>query len=343
MSARQHFRLGLFILGGLAALVIILLIATAGNFFRPSMMIETYMDSSVQGLEVGAPVKFRGVQIGEVTRLGFTSVEYEQDVPPAERKRYVLVRARLWPDRFATTPQEALFEDDVLEQLVEAGLRVRMAAQGITGMNYLEADFADPAEHPPLDHPWDPEYAYLPSAPSITMQFIEYAEKLLERIDDIDIEGVVGNLNSLLVNLDDTVSSIDVEGIAGRADDLIGELETTATSAERIMESVENLLDHPDTQALPGETRETMRQLRRTAEQAEIGELVARIEGMVERLDRGVEVNEAKLAETLEELQSTTRSLRSLSEDVRRNPAGTLFGAPPPRSIMDRDNRGEER
>ena len=44
----------------------------AGNVFKRTVTIETYFDESVQGLDVGSAVKYRGVQIGRVTRIGFT-------------------------------------------------------------------------------------------------------------------------------------------------------------------------------------------------------------------------------------------------------------------------------
>ncbi|WP_018951742.1 MlaD family protein [Thioalkalivibrio sp. AKL12] len=337
MSARHHFRLGLFILGGLAALVAALLILTAGNLLRPSIQIETYMDSSVQGLEVGAPVKFRGVNIGEVTDLTFTSVVYESDVRPRDRRRYVMVRARLYPDRFAASAQEGEFETRILENLVDAGLRVRMAAQGITGMSYLETDFSEPGTHPPLAHDWEPHSIYVPSAPSTAMQFLEYAENLLKRIDELDIEGVVDNLTNLLVTVDTTLNELDTGRLAEQADEMIEELKTTTRTANRVMESVERLVEHPDTQALPSETRAALRELRETAEAADVGRLVDRMDSMVERLNRGMDVSEGKLLETLDELQAAMGGLRSLSDDVRRNPGGALFGAPPPRSTMDEE------
>ena len=337
MSARHHFRLGLFILGGLAALVAALLILTAGNLLRPSIQIETYMDSSVQGLEIGAPVKFRGVTIGEVTNLTFTSVVYEADVVPRDRKRYVMVRARLYPDRFAASAQEGEFRVDVFQTLIDAGLRVRMAAQGITGMNYLEADFADPEVHPPLAHDWEPEAIYIPSAPSTAMQFLEYAERFMRRIDGLDIEGVVDNLTNLLVTVETTIGELDAGRLADQADEMIEELKTTTRTANRVMESVERLVEHPDTQALPSETRAALRELRETAEAADVGRLVDRMDSMVERLNRGMDVSEGKLLETLDELQAAISGLRSLSDDVRRNPGGALFGAPPPRSSMDEE------
>ncbi len=336
MNAVQHFRLGLFILGAIAVAVIVLVVMGTGNLFRPTVMMETYIDGSVQGLDVGAPIKFRGVTIGEVTGLGFTSTEYEADVSPVERKRYVLVHGRLRPDRFATTAREGYFSEDILGPLVDAGLRVRMAAQGITGINYLELDFLDPATHPALPIAWQPRTVYIPSAPSIATQFLEYAEGALRRIDLLDIEGVVDGASTLLFTLERTVAALDTETLNRQATAMTAQLTETLAQSQRLLAAVERLLEDPDVAALPGEARVTLQSLRGTVEEADLGELVRQIERVVTRLDRGLDMSEQRLAATLGDLHSATATLRSLSEDARRNPAGAIFGGPPPRSALER-------
>ncbi|AGA32907.1 Mammalian cell entry related domain protein [Thioalkalivibrio nitratireducens DSM 14787] len=336
MSAVQHFRLGLFILGAIGTLIVILVVMGTGNLLRPTIEMETYIDGSVQGLDVGAPIKFRGVTIGEVTRLGFTSVAYEQQVSPVERKRYVLVEGRLRPDRFASTTRETLFSENVLEPFIESGLRVRMAAQGITGINYLELDFLDPATHPLLPIAWEPHGVYIPSAPSIALQFLEYAENVLRRIDLLDIEGMVDGTISALHALERTVADLDTRALTRHAEDLAGHLRATVEQSRQVLVAAERLLQDPDVAALPGETRSTLRSLREAVERADIGSLAAQIEAVVARLDRGLDSNEQKLEATLSDLQAVTTGLRSLTEDARRNPAGTIFGGPPPRSAIER-------
>ena len=49
--------------------------------FRPRIYIETYVDASVQGVDVGSPVKFRGVPIGRVSAIKFTFNEYGSPEP----------------------------------------------------------------------------------------------------------------------------------------------------------------------------------------------------------------------------------------------------------------------
>jgi paraquat-inducible protein B len=50
----------------------------------------------------------------------------------------------------------------VIRGEVEKGLRVRQVPQGVTGLSYLELDYADPTSNPPLAFEWNPEHVYVP-------------------------------------------------------------------------------------------------------------------------------------------------------------------------------------
>src|SRR3954469_21039526 len=94
MSAQANFfKLGLFVIAGTVALVLLLLVLGSGRWFQSKVVVETYFNESVQGLDVGSKVKCRGVNVGEVTRISFTYTKYQLDRPPDERLRYVLVEA----------------------------------------------------------------------------------------------------------------------------------------------------------------------------------------------------------------------------------------------------------
>src|SRR6476659_10571737 len=93
----NYFKLGLFVIGGIVAGVLVLVIIGTGRWFERRVIIETYFKESVQGLDIGSKLKYRGVTIGEVTRISFTYVKYEQDKPMTPRKRYVMVAAQIEP------------------------------------------------------------------------------------------------------------------------------------------------------------------------------------------------------------------------------------------------------
>ena len=81
----NYFKLGLFVIGAVVAGVAVLLIIGTGRWLKPRAVMETYFNESVQGLDIGSKMKYRGVVIGEVTRISFTYVKYELDKPMAQR------------------------------------------------------------------------------------------------------------------------------------------------------------------------------------------------------------------------------------------------------------------
>ena len=90
----NYFKLGLFVIGALVAGIVVILVIGSGRWFERKSTIESYFNESVQGLDIGSKLKYRGVVIGEVTKISFTYVVYQQDLPMSQRFRYVLVESQ---------------------------------------------------------------------------------------------------------------------------------------------------------------------------------------------------------------------------------------------------------
>src|ERR1043166_1762718 len=155
-----HFRLGLFVLAGVLLGVGSIVVRGAGTVLRKKVMAETYLDESVQGLDVGAPVKFRGVHVGQLEKIDFAGLHY---LPQGRENRIRLVIA-FFPELLGEFGK--VDPVGTLQKLINEGLRVRMASAGLTGSAYLELDNLDPNTHPAAEILWTPENPYLPSVPS---------------------------------------------------------------------------------------------------------------------------------------------------------------------------------
>jgi hypothetical protein len=195
----NYFKLGLFVIGAIVAGLVVLVIIGSGRWFQPKLTIETYFNESVQGLDIGSKLKYRGVAIGDVTRIGFSYNKYQLDRPVTQRVRYVLVEAQIQPKLLGgravtgdlTEPANAKME-------VEKGLRIRLAPQGITGTSYLEIDYVDPPP-PLLPIDWTPDNIYIPSSSSTVTQIVSAASDILETLRKLDLGATLANLNKLLV------------------------------------------------------------------------------------------------------------------------------------------------
>ena len=94
-EGKRYFRLGVFVLVTLCVLAAVLFLLGGRKLFQPTFTFETYFNESVAGLELGAPVRFRGVPLGQVTEILTSAATYEGDVPLGRRRHYIVVRAKV--------------------------------------------------------------------------------------------------------------------------------------------------------------------------------------------------------------------------------------------------------
>jgi ABC-type transporter Mla subunit MlaD len=341
----NNFKLGLFVIGAIVALVLLLLVIGSGRWFQSKTVIETYFNESVQGLDIGSKVKFRGVTVGEVTRIGFTYNKYQQDKPMAERLRYVLVEATLIGRLIGTRAGGDLTRSETAHLEAEKGLRIRLAPQGITGTSYLEMDYVDPKQNPELPILWEPDHVYIPSTHSTFAQLFTGIGDVVEKLSHIDFDSVVTRLNRLLETTNEKVAAVDTAALSdgakrvlSKADRKLDQLDVERISKEGTALLVElrqsnqklgAILDDPAWKKLPGDADAAIARARKLLDDPDLPKALAHLESVLSRLDRVMGGGEADLRRTLENVRQITDNLRDLTEDAKRNPSRLIFGAPP--------------
>jgi paraquat-inducible protein B len=340
----NYFKLGIFIIVAAVILVAIVLALGAGNIFKRTVTIETYFDESVQGLDVGSAVKYRGVQIGRVTRIGFTATQYQQDMPMQNRRQYVLVEAELQPELVGVGQDGA---SDRLQEGIAAGLRARLAPVGITGTAYLEIDFVDPKTNPPLTLTWAPQHIYIPSAPSTYNQIVSGAQKFLATLDNADIEGAINSIAVLARTANDKLGELPVGAIAFETTaavkelrGLIARLDRTIAAPE-VAQAVKDLgvasarlrevLANPGWVTAPGQAAEAFAKVREVAENPHLQDALVRLDRILARLDTMTAGADSDFSTALYNLRRVSENLRDLTETVKRYPGSVL--AEPPRPV----------
>jgi hypothetical protein len=341
----NYFKLGLFVIGAVFAGIVVLTIIGTGRWLKPRTTIETYFNESVQGLDLGSKMKYRGVTIGEVTRISFTYVDYEQNKPMNQRKRYVLVEAQIEPRLVGGRAANDITSPESSKLEVERGLRVHLAPQGITGTNYLELDYVDPSSAGVLPIDWVPDNIYIPSTPSTVSTFVTAASDILDRLRRLDIETTIANMNKLLATTNDRVASLDTAAISqhaertmARLDSTLDDLQSKKLSNEAVAlladlrqtnGELKSLLANPALAKLPGDTSATLASVRELVSNPGLPQSIAHLERTLSRLDRIFGAGEADLGTTFQNLRQITDNLRDLTEDAKRYPSNLIFGAPP--------------
>jgi phospholipid/cholesterol/gamma-HCH transport system substrate-binding protein len=349
MGKATYFKIGLFIIIGTIIGAIGVVALGLGTIFQKKILVETYIDESVQGLDVGSPVKFRGVPVGKVETISLTSAEY-----PTKR-RYVLVRIGLTTKIFLADAGSPSFTTEV-----EKGLRVRLASQGVTGAAYIEADYQDPTRNPPLEIDWRPRYPYVPSSLSRITQLSESLDRILRSVETIDIGGLVGGLEKSLMTITKVAEGANLDKISGQATAFLTEVRETNRQLQGLLGSNDIKSAFRDSAAAASGAREMIERAQGPVNQmlADLPRAAASLDRMVKRLDsvsadlpetsaqlrqtlqrmnRLIATQQQGIAATVENLQAISNDIKELTESSRKYPSQVLFGAPPPPSkVMQR-------
>ena len=293
-SNPNYFRLGLFVFAGFAAILALILVFGTGQLFKKTMMAETYIEQSVTGLDIGAPVRFRGVKLGQVTSISLSGMMYESEIPLAERKEYVVVRMRLDGDQNEILGPTGKLPPD---------LRARVKSQGITGVNYVELDYVrDMVNYKTLPYNWKPQYIVIDALPSQTDIFFSGVRKVLDNLGEMDLAVTQKKFDELLVNLN-TIIGGDGKNNAG-----------IAKSVERL----NVLLGRIDEVANKTELELLMREVIATT--IALRQLLSSVQG--------------DTISSVENLKQITDQLNDLAKVASRYPSSVVWGEPPARIVL---------
>jgi phospholipid/cholesterol/gamma-HCH transport system substrate-binding protein/paraquat-inducible protein B len=345
MRRWSYFKIGVFVISAVAIGIAGVIALGIGTIFQKKSLVETYIEESVQGLDIGSPVKFRGVQIGTVEQITLTSVEYPT------RRRYVLVRAGLDPAMLESPLADVPGAGWRAE--IERGLRVRLAPQGFTGVAYLEADYLDPARYPPLVIDWEPAYPYIPSARSTITRITESVDRILRNVESVDIQRLTETMEKSLATISQFTAGANLDKIGLQVNAVLSELRETnrelktivtgpeiksalgdaaaaAASARQIFARAEEPLNKILMQ-LP-ETSERIKNLAEKMDQAamHLPETAAQVRETLGRLDRVIAGQQEDVVATVQNLRAASENVRDITESMRSYPGQVIFGSPPP-------------
>jgi len=311
---RRYYRLGLFVILGVVLVVATVLVFGSDLFARAGPMLETYIDESVQGLDVGAPLKYRGVRIGRVEQIGFVEGLYTMRGDSEEVRRLGrLVVMRMRVDRAWAERNGSLDYEKEIQRLVDQGLRIRVAIQGLTGTSYLEADYLDPQKNPPMKIAWKPAYIYVPSAQSAITRLGRSAEEVFDRLSALDIESVVLHLDGALVAVTKAVDDAKLGVVSQQATGLLSEARVTNRHLDQLVQGVE-----------VGPI------------QKKLGTLLDRFDSTLGRVDLMLASGQGDIGAILDNLRAASEDLREVTTSARAYPSFVLFGDAPPRRVPEK-------
>lgn len=322
-TSSAGFRVGAFVLAGVVALLALLFFLTGGRFNQGELY-ETYFKESVQGLDVGTAVKYRGVTVGQVADMELVAAQYPPPNAAAAGEpvyQQVMVRFRMDPDKVGVTQG--------IQTAIAQGLRTQIVPQGITGLSYIDLSFVDPQTYPAQTVPWRPDEKLIPSRPSTLAQVQNAVQHFVTSLNQADIGKVTGQLGELISTLNQEVSRGDAHQAVANANTLLAMLNQVVKQSDLpgTAASIRNLAGGPQTRQLLTQLDQTTTQLAKVS--AELPALVTASQSAVNQANETTADLQAQLLPILRDMKTTTDNLRDLSAELSANP-GRIFAAPPP-------------
>ena len=213
-SSMNPLAVGMFVLGSAIIAVAAIIIFGSFKFFANTEMFISYFPETVNGLDVGAAVKYKGVKIGKVEdiRIG----PQRKDI----RETSVIVVYSIDVDmvRRKSDNKKELDFDQWMERQVANGMRAKLNYQSIvTGMLYIELDYIADKNEPYHKNYEGLEYTEIPSSKSGLSELAKAFEDTLSEISKINFKEITDNVNAVLVSVNAKINDVDTKEISDRA------------------------------------------------------------------------------------------------------------------------------
>lgn len=321
--------IGAFVIGAVALIVIAILVFGSGRLFRQTRDFVLYFDNSVNGLRVGAPVKFKGVEVGSVKDI---RLQLEKGAEVNKIPVIIEIDLEKLTSRGATldiTVNREVFR----KAIVDRGLRGQLEMESlVTGLLYVALDFL-PGTPINLVQRTNGDYKYpeIPTLPTSLEQAKDAVTRILSKLEEIDFKALIASLESTVDGIKRTVNSPDLEltirslkQTMPKVDEAVVNIRNLAGTMDDKVKILADDLQHTsaDARLALKQAGDALKQTEETMKRAEAA--VANIETLSD-LDSPVNY---ELVKGLRDVSTAARSLRALTDYLERNPRAPIFGKP---------------
>lgn len=313
---------GGFVLGAIGLGIIALVVLGSGRFFTGKTSYVLYFDRDINGLRVGAPVKFRGVDIGTVDAILLSlrglDTQNKNAAPNVKIPVVIDIDSRKIESHGA---QDDLSDPDVMRHAIALGLRAQLSMESyVTGVLYIDLDMHPGTEAKFSMNLLEQQERYegiqeIPVLPTPLEQAQATLAKVVEELGQADIPGLFESLRHTAQGVDEFINSKDLK-------DSVDQLGTAARNLSAAAISIHAAADKVSTEVGPlGNSL--------TQSSREAGAALKQMQLTLVRLQEVIEPESPlnyQLTQTLEDLSSAATAVHQLADMVERNPSVLVRG-----------------
>jgi phospholipid/cholesterol/gamma-HCH transport system substrate-binding protein/paraquat-inducible protein B len=317
----NYFKIGLFVIISSALFVAAILFFGAAKYFEPKIYVESYFNESVQGLDIGSPVKYRGITIGHVSQITMISNVYTMnDIKNAEiYNRYIYIKMALIKNKVQHF--EGNTAGSGLEELIHSGLRVRLVSQGFTGTSYLEMTFLNPKDNPTQKITWKTTDLYLPSAASTLARFTDAIETILDGLQKVNYKKVFDDVDTLTLSMNTAINSSNLPALSKDLSASLSTIRQVADSYKNVADKLNTLIDKDKIDGI-------LNNIQTSSEKA--NQTFSLLSEAATHANQLMSESANKVINILDNTEVATDNIKTLSASMKENPSQLLWGTQPP-------------
>ena len=302
LKKQTYFSVGLFVTIGIILGAAAVVWVSTTKYFKKGTSYVTYFDESVQGLQVDSVVKYRGVDVGRVEKIG---------VAPDYRLIEVVMKID--------------FKGDVMRDTV-----AKLQLAGITGIVFVDLDQRRPGDATPSPKITFPtQFPVIASHPSEIQQISSGINEIVGKIKQVDFKGISDRVVQ-------TTRAIEAIIGGGAAKKTMANLESTSTSLSNTAGKINKIMDDGTVEGVIVDARETIKEARgfigkmkTELDSVNLAETVRKTDILLDSAAKKTQAVAADAQITVENLRSASETLDDLLEKLKLDPSALIFSSPP--------------
>ncbi len=327
-SVRTQFSVGLFVVIGMAVVVVFILWLGLMQYFVEGRKYVAFFDESVQGLNKDSAVKYRGVDIGRV-----------KDIRVAPDGRLVQIILEL---------REPLSDD--------INVYAQLKTVGITGIMFVELERipeGETVEPPDLD--FEPKHPVIATKSSEIKQLLTDIYTIVDEIKEIEFNKIAKDVSQTLAHVNQTLTDARVKEVSQKTRNTLAAAETLLAPEKwrPLQKNMESATKHLDQlirktessveaagRSLAGHDKrlvQTMKAFQQAVENA--NHMITSGSRLIDETDRRLARLHQQTSASLQQLECVSSNLNRLIEELVNQPSKLLFSDSPPAKQVEGKRR----
>jgi phospholipid/cholesterol/gamma-HCH transport system substrate-binding protein len=302
-TKKPFFTVGIFIIVGVLVGVSGVIWVGASKYFQKGSVYVTYFDESVQGLQIDSQVKYQGVEIGRVTKIG---------VAPDNKLVEVIMKIN--------------FKGDLEHNSV-----AKLEMAGITGMVFVGLERLKASQvklTPRID--FKPDYPVIPSMPSEIQQIFTGIHEVVEKAKQIDFKGISDQIKATSKAIETLTSDNKMKSIMSSMANTAANLENTSARIANMMDKGGKIDDIiVEVKGAVSDARKVISMVEREIGTMKISETTGKANQLIDNVARRTQAISSEIQATSENLRHASETLENLLDRLRADPSDIIFSNPP--------------